>query len=546
MISRFPLPVQHFLLALTTLALVGGAAAWSACGTRQRDLAQAERTAISAAAPAIRHVVVIVGDDHASTVLGAYGNARVRTPHLDRLAARGSIFRNAYANAPICSASRQSMLTGKYPHATGVNLLFTPFDDTRNTTVAEHLQQRGFATALVGKAHFNTWVWAPLYTDGPPQFGFDTLVDRPEYRRWLAAHPPRPVPPDAETYRAEDTADPVAGLNPGARPHAYYDADAEATFLTGAAARFVEASRDRRLFLWLAYHQPHAPFAFPLEYGGRYAAVDMPLPTGSPADNRWVPTVYRDLTEAQRRGIIAAYYTSVEYLDAQVGRVMADLEAAGVLDETLVVYVGDQGYLLNDHRRFEKHTMWREAIQAPLIVAGPGVPQGVTFDELIEFVDLAPTIAEALGVAPVAGAQGRSFWALLQNQPYVPRTDAFAEYLEDNTAMLATARWKYVFASGKRDLGLGYATGRGPAGVTHHLYDLAADPGETRSVAAAHPAVVDSLKALMLGRFAATHPDAARLPQGLTVDGQLVWFCEPRDVGAESGGVPQRVFYGGE
>ena len=493
---------------------------------------------------AFRHVVVIVGDDHASTVLGAYGNERVRTPNLDRLAAQGAMFTRAYANSPLCSASRQSLLTGKYPHATGVNLLFTPFDDRTNTTVAEHLKKENFATALIGKAHFNTWIWQGLYEDGLPRFGFDTLIDRAEYRQWLTEHPPRPVAENIPTFDPETSpTDTFARMNPDGLPQPYYDQDAPGTFLAQSAIRFVEENRDQRLFLWLAFHEPHAPFAFPVEYAGRHRAEDMPLPTGSPEDDRWVPARFRGFTDQQKQGVIAAYFTSVEYLDKNVGLVIDALKEQGIYDETLIIYLGDQGYLLNEHKRFEKHTMWKESIQAPLIMAGRGLPRDTVYDELIEFVDVVPTINEALGVASQEEVQGRSFYSLLQNRPYDEREFVFAEFLEDNKAMVATKRWKYIFTTGKRDLGQGFATGYGPSGIVHRLYNLADDPGETTNVADEHPAVVDSLQQRMLRRFAETHLYANELPENLTVDGQLLWFCEPRDVGAEYGGAPLRIFY---
>jgi arylsulfatase A-like enzyme len=118
------------------------------------------------------------------------------------------------------------------------------------------------------------------------------------------------------------------------------------------------------------------------------------------------PPAFRGFTDAQKRGVIAAYYTSVEYLDKNVGLVIDALKKQSIYDKTLIIYLGDQGYLLNDHKRFEKHTMWRESIQAPLIVAGKGLPRDTVYDQLIEFVDVVPTINEALGVAPQQEMQG--------------------------------------------------------------------------------------------------------------------------------------------
>ncbi len=249
-------------------------------------------------------------------------------------------------------------------------------------------------------------------------------------------------------------------------------------------------------------------------------------------------------TEAERRGIIASYYSSVEYMDKNVGLILDELEASGLDENTLVVYLGDQGYLLNDHGRFEKHTMWAESIKSPLLIKGNGLSSGLAVDQVVEFVDLVPTLYEALGVEAHEEIQGKSMMPLLSGQTGLHKAYVFSEYLEDNMAMVASRKWKYVFTTGKRDLGLGYATGYGPSGVTHMLYDLENDPGETTNLAykADYGDRVKELQSIMLGRFMATHPSSAFVPGGLNSIGKLIWFCEPGDVGEEPGSDLQRIF----
>ncbi len=495
--------------------------------------------------PTYKNVVVIVGDDHAYTTLGAYGNRQIRTPHLDELAGEGVRFTNAYATSPLCSASRQSLLTGKYPHQTGVSLLFTPFNDATNTTIAEHLKPEGFSTGLFGKAHFNSFIWWELYNGDLPHFGFDTLVDNAQYRQWLVENPRPPIPDSIATYTRHNSGNNTAyRMNADVLPQPVDDAHSQGTFLARSAINFIKEQGDNRFLVWLAFHEPHAPFAFPIEYRNRYHPDSMPLPEGSPEDDRWIPERFRNLTERERRGIIASYYTSVEYMDSNVGRVMDALEKQGILDETLVVYLGDQGYLLNDHKRFEKHTMWSESIKAPLIFRGAGLPENQEEKAIVEFTDVAPTICELLDVPPMEEASGTGLAPLLTGQTDQGKPYAFAEFLEDNKAMIATRKWKYIFTTGKRDLGQGYETGRGPSGIYHRLYNLQNDPGETSNLAYkdSHGKVVDSLQHLMLDHFKKTHPYADELPVQLNDTGKLVWFCEPRDVGAEYGGKPLRTF----
>ncbi len=495
---------------------------------------------------AYQNVLVIVGDDHAISAMGAYGNNIIKTPNLDALAHSGALFKNAYSSSPLCSASRQSLLTGKYPHATGVNLLFTPFDDHSNETLAEHLQAFRFRTALIGKQHFNTWIWRDLYQNGLPKFGFDTLIDQEAYRNYLDSNPVPELPKDVATFSRDRSDIPlnVARMNPNARPHPYPDSHAKGTFLARSAIDFIQSNKDHRWMAWLAFNEPHAPFAFPVEYANFYDPDEMVIPESGPEDDRWIPERFRGFTDEEIRGIIAAYYSSVTFMDKNVGMVMEALERSGELEETLIVYLGDQGYLLYDHKRFEKHTMWSQAIKAPLIIKGKNIP-AARFDDLVEFVDLAPTICEALGLDPMTAAQGHSFYPLVSKSKGSSgqKKYVFAEYLEDNKAMIANKRWKYIFSTGKRDLGQGYATGYGPSGIIHRLYDLKQDPMELKNVASQYPDTLHTLKEAMLQKFHETHPGASKVPPELSLDGKLVWFCEPRDIGAEYGGQPLRTFY---
>lgn len=490
-----------------------------------------------------RNVVFIVSDDHAYTALGAYGNDEIRTPSLDKMAGEGVLFTNAFCNSPICSASRQSLLTGKYPQATGVSLLFTPFNDTRNTTIAEHLKNQGFATGLIGKTHFNDWIWSPVVEEWP-DFGFDTLMMTSAHEEWRSSLPAREYPDTLEYYSREVPSTPLGDVwNTLARPARVYDEESEGTFLSRKAIEFIREKKDDRFCLWLAYREPHAPFHFPLEYAGKYKPEDMTLPGGSVEDDRWVPEIFRNLNDEQRRGIKAAYYSSVEYLDKNIGLVLDALKEEGLDENTLVVYLGDNGYLLYDHKRFEKHTMWSPSVEIPLIIKGGNLPKGLVTDAVTGGVDIVPTVCDLLDVPAMEEAQGVSFRGVLEGRQTDYKPYAFSLFLEDNMAMVSSKKWKYVFMTGKRDLGLEYATGFGAPGITHMLYDLENDPGETTNLAMddAHREQLDMMKVALLEWFKDTHPDAGNMPDYLTRDGQLMWFCEPRDVGAEYGGTPLRI-----
>jgi choline-sulfatase len=364
--------------------------------------------------------------------------------------------------------------------------------------------------------------------------GFDYRIDRPDHQKYLQEHPPQKLSQGTRVKPAwKPFKDPARiWLNADGLPVGLKDADSEGTYFSNKAIEFLQKNKDSRFCLWLSYNQPHSPFDFPVEYAGKYDPAKEPLPQVSPEDARWIPAIFKDLTPADKRGIIASYYSSVEYLDKNVGLVLDELKRLGLEESTLVVYVGDHGYLLGHHGRFEKHSMWEPAVRAPLIVRrGAGKGQINATEALVEFIDLVPTILEELKVPMMAGLQGKSVIPVIDGKTRKHRESVFSEYLVDNRVMLRTAEWKYVFTTGKTDLGLGYATGNAPPGITHALYDLNRDPGETRNLAnnPAHKARLRELQEALVQRFRETHPRAQELPAGSSLEQALIWFCEPPD-----------------
>lgn len=467
----------------------------------------------------------LIADDHAGYVLGADGNRLAPTPNLDRLASQGTRFASHYCNSPVCTPSRQSILTGQMPCAAGVTVLQTPLSEDK-PTIAKQLRAAGYRTGVFGKMHFNR-------ASHPGMHGFDSLmVDADTRRAQASGPPPQSVPSSARVKPPwKPFADPARiWLNAETLPYPRFDRDMTGTFLAREGCRFLEENQRRPFALWLSFHEPHSPFDFPIEYAGRIDPARFTVPRVGPEDAWQIPLIFRDLSGAEKRGIIAAYYTSVSFLDRNVGLVLERLRELDLEQDTLVVYMADHGYSLGHHGRFEKHCCYDPALRVPLIMRFPGrIRRGVVRD-FTESVDVAPTILDLLGAPPLPVRHGHSLRPYLEGRrPPSPRDHIFSQYLENEEACVRTARYKFIFCSGRRRRTDGYLTDKPTPGRYQRLYDLKSDPGEFTDLAARQPGVVARLRGLMLERFRRTHPDAAALPAASGEEEALEWFLRPRD-----------------
>ena len=183
-----------------------------------------------------------------------------------------------------------------------------------------------------------------------------------------------------------------------------------------------------------------------MEYRGRHRPEEFHAPQPGPKDGWQIPEVFRSLTEQQKQGIIAAYYTSVEFLDENVGRVLAALEKSGQAKNTIVVYLGDNGYLLGQHGRFEKHCGYEPALRVPLIIRYPGKVRAGVARDLTEHIDVPATITDMMGLDPLSVTHGQSLRPYLEGRrPNLRRDHIFSEYLENEEAYIGTRDWKFVF-----------------------------------------------------------------------------------------------------
>lgn len=430
---------------------------------------------VRAEAPRRPNVLWICADDHAPYVCGAYGNKIVRTPNLDRLASEGMRFDRAYCNSPVCTASRQSFLTGRYPRSLGVTQLQTPLPQGE-TTLATLLHAAGYDTAAIGKMHFNSNL----------KHGFDLRIDLLQHIRHLAVERTYLVPPDIKVQPPwRPFRDPARiWLNSVCLPFAARDEDMTGTFFARQAADYLHQRRDKPFFLMVSFYEPHSPFRFPIEYRGKYRPEQFTVPKIGPEDDAQIPAIFRDLTEREKQGIQAAYYTSTEFMDKNVGLVLDALKRSGRAADTLMIYTGDHGYMLGQHGRFEKHCCYEPAVRSPLLLRWPEqIEAGQNTEALVEFIDIAPTVLDFCRVPAPTQMQGKSLTPLLHGETRKHRDWVVVEYSENEEAMIRTPRWKFIYGTGKRQRQDGYATGRPLPGRTIRLYDEENDPDETTNLA---------------------------------------------------------------
>ncbi|MBI4874033.1 MAG: sulfatase-like hydrolase/transferase [Acidobacteria bacterium] len=467
----------------------------------------------------------LIGDDHAGYALGADGDPLALTPNLDRLAAEGTRFSRAYCNSPVCTPSRQSFLTGRMPHSAGVTRLPTRLSEDQ-PTLAIQLKKAGYRTGVIGKMHFNQ-------PSRPGLHGFDDpMLEQDVTKAWNAASVKRKPEAGIRTKPPwRPFKDPARiWLNAEKLPYPRYDEEMRGTFIARRAAEYLAAHRGEPFALWVSFGEPHSPFDFPIEDRDLIQASKYRVPRVGPEDAWQIPLIFRDLSPEDKQGIAAAYYTSVHCLDRNAGRVLGALRQNGLDENTLVVYLGDNGYCLGHHGRFEKHSCYEPAIRCPLLMRWPGrIRRGVVTD-FAEFADVAPTVLDLLGGEPLPVRHGRSLRPYLEGRkPSAPRDHVFAEYLENEEACIRTAKWKLIFCTGRRRRGDGYETDNPTPGRYLRLYDLERDPGEFTDVAATNPRVAGQLQGLMLDRFRKTHPEAAQEPPAGGVETALEFYLRPRD-----------------
>ncbi len=474
-------------------------------------------------------MLIIIADDHRGGSLGIEGDPRKVTPNLDRLAREGILFERAYCNAPVCTPSRQSLITGRLPHAIGVTQLTTRLSDDV-LTMGEWFRDRDYGTVAIGKMHFN----------GPSSHGFTERIDTAEWESELHAHRPRGGDHRRPWRPFQDPA--ALWLNAARHSTGLPAESMQSAYFVNRALDAMKRQGGRPFAMVVSFYDPHSPFNFPRGWRKQIRPDQFPVPPVSERDREDQPAIFASLTPDEVRGINAAYYTSLAFVDSQVGRLIDGLDALKLSEQTLVVYLGDNGYMLGEHGRFEKHCFYEPAVRIPMILRWPGHLTGDRrIPGLVEMVNVLPTILHLLNLPAPPGMQGIDLEPLISGKPGASGHDfVFSEYLENEEAMVRSERFKLIVGTGRRQRQDGYETGRPLPGPYQRLFDTVADPGEARDLGEdpGHQAVKDDLLRKMYLRMVTTREGLEPVPIGLSRLETIHWCLIPRDIRVPSGKAP--------
>lgn len=452
-----------------------------------------------------RNVLFLIADDM-NQFLGCYGDPIAKTPNLDKLAARGVLFEKAYCSFPLCGPSRNSLLTGLYPNSTGILENAQIFRQTipNQLSLPQAFRRHGWFAGRVGKL-YHYGVPLAIGTDGhddPASWELEINpagVDRLEEEPKIFSLKPGQFGATLSWY--------ASPKNDRYHTDAMIAADAE-WVLERCAQR-----RDRPFFLAVGFFRPHTPFVAPKSpYFDQFPEADMPVLRVDQSALSMVPKAAiaslrkkeeDEMNDETRRQVKQAYYASVSFMDAQVGRVIDALDRLGLAADTTLVFTSDHGYHLGEHGLWQKRSLFEESARVPLLIVAPDGGRGTVVRTPVSHVDIYPTLMEIAGIEGPANLQGQSLVPALRDPEWRGRGWALTHVLRGSFSgySLRTSRWRYTEWDGGHK-------GR-------ELYDHGADPKESINLAgdSAHRGVLDELALILKQAVHESFPSTGKRPE---------------------------------
>ncbi len=428
--------------------------------------------------------VLFIAADDMNNDLGTYGHPLVKTPNFDRLARIGVKFEQAYCNYPVCNPSRASLMTGLYPDQTGVRSNAANFREEIPSviTLPQMFKNAGYFTARVGKIyHFGV----------PTNIGEDGIDDPASWHEV--------VNPSGRDKAEEDQ---IYSINPSSRAlggtlswMAQDGTDEEQTDGIGATAaiKLMADHKDEPFFIAMGFYRPHTPYVAPRKYFEMYPLHMVRLPD-EPLDDlvdvptsAWVDRRYQlNLSETKKRQAMQAYWASISFVDAQLGRILDAVEELGLADNTIIVFWSDHGYHMGEHKLWQKTTLFENSARVPMMISSPKHRKtaGLPTKSLAELVDLYPTLADLAGLKAPQHLVGKSLVPVLADPTVSVRETALTTFDTHDRVnrpplrpravgySVRTERWRYTECGKDGELGA-------------ELYDHWNDPKEYINLALA-------------------------------------------------------------
>lgn len=424
--------------------------------------------------------VLFIAVDDMRPELGCYGG-RAKSPNIDKLSSEGLTFDRAYCQFPLCNPSRASLLAGRRPESLDILDLKTNIrkNHPNIVTLPQLFKNAGYNSLCYGKI-FHT-------TNG----------NHEDLASW-SEKPWRPAPEIRKQFKRPDVINRKLPDHKGQRPFGWADcADNEMTdgAMVEGAIKALHENKDQTFFLGMGFRKPHLPFVAPKKYWDMYSEAEITTatnpftPHGAPefaSNNASELRRYMDIPTSgpisvdDARNLVHGYLACISYIDAQVGKLMAALDDAGLRDNTIVILWGDHGYQLGEHGTWTKRTTWEITARVPLIISYPGQKtRGIKSNALVEFVDIYPTLAEMCALTPPDNLEGTSFAPLLTAPDRPWKSAAFTVYTTKIDGMgrmfaraMRTDRYRFIEWSGPK-------TDK----IFHELYDEINDPDENTNIA---------------------------------------------------------------
>ncbi|MCY4404707.1 MAG: sulfatase-like hydrolase/transferase [Candidatus Poribacteria bacterium] len=403
------------------------------------------------------NVLFIIGDD-LRPFLGCYGHEEVITPNIDKIAEKGTQFNRAYCQYPLCSPSRISMMSGLRPETTQIINNRTELRDTvpNAITLPQHFKSNGYHTQSLGRVHTLPRLQDDEYSWSVPSW-------RPTYIPYDISETP--------SWRTLDVD----------------DDELEDGKIAKRAINVLNDIKNQPFFLTLGFFQPHLPHKIPIQYYELYDGISLNLPVSTqPPENAPARSInnwnairaYQDLpegrvplTDEKTLELIRAYAASTTYMDAQIGRVLAQLDVLGLTDNTVIVFCGDHGYHLGDHGMWGKQTLFDVSLHSPLIISIPGQLPTVT-NSLCELIDIYPTVCHACDLPIPRENEGSSMLPIIDQQLNSWKPAVFSRFGGPvyGGRSIRTDQYRYTERGENGRYGI-------------ELYDYMNDPDETVNIA---------------------------------------------------------------